>query len=83
LVGEIHPSCFHGCIYLYRLTFKSSESLKRIVGDRSLDDAPDELGVSGGSSLFRIEVEDGGAELEFPGWISTRIGETGFYLTLA
>jgi hypothetical protein len=45
-VGEISNDCFIGCKYLYRLKFKSSESLKRVVGDRSMDDARDKLGVS-------------------------------------
>jgi hypothetical protein len=51
----------------------SSESLKGIVGDRSLYDALHELGVSGDSTLFRIEVEEGGAKLEFLGWVSVSI----------
>jgi hypothetical protein len=68
LVVAIGSNCFDECIHLYQLRCLSSESLKRIVGDRSLYDALDELGVSGGSGLFRIEVEDGGAELKVGGW---------------
>jgi hypothetical protein len=66
-VGEIGSNCFNECIYLYRLKFKSSESLQRIIGDRSLEDALHEFRVAPGSSFFRIEVEDRGMELEFPG----------------
>jgi hypothetical protein len=40
------------------------------MGDRSLYDTLDESGVSAPSGLFRIEVEDEGVELEFPGWFS-------------
>jgi hypothetical protein len=69
-VEEIGRNCFNGCIHLDRLAFGSSESLKQVVGDRSLDEALDDFGVSANSSLFRIEVEDGGAEFEFPGWVS-------------
>jgi hypothetical protein len=68
-VGEIGSKSFHNCMHLYRLQFRSSDCLKRVVGDRLLDDALDEFGVAGSSGLFRIEVEDGGgAKLKFPGW---------------
>jgi hypothetical protein len=50
--------------------FQSSELLKRIIGDRSLDDAAKEIGISGSSALFRIEVEDGGAEFNLGGCVS-------------
>jgi hypothetical protein len=82
-VREIGTHCFIGCIHLYQLEFPSSESLKTIVGDRSLDDALYEFGVSESSSLLRIEVEDGGVELEFAGWSSVSGGDDGdFHLTL-
>jgi hypothetical protein len=84
-VGEIGRNCFEECIHLYKLEFSSSESLKTIVGDRSLDDALYELGVSESSSLLRIEVEDGGIELEleFAGWSSVSGGDDeDFHLTL-
>jgi hypothetical protein len=82
-VGEIGRDCFEKCIHLYQLEFPSSESLKTIVGDRSLDDALYEFGVSESSSLLRIEVEDGGIELEFAGWNSASVGEGHLHLTLA
>jgi hypothetical protein len=59
-VERIGRGCFTGCMYLYRLRFGSSESLKRAIGDRSLDDALDELGVMGSSTLIRIDVDDRG-----------------------
>jgi hypothetical protein len=69
LVGDIGSTCFIECIHLYELKFMSSECLKRAIGDRLLDDILDEFGVTGSSSLFRIDVEDGeGVELEFQGW---------------
>jgi hypothetical protein len=68
LIGEIDRNCFTTCIHLYQLKFWSSESLKRIVGDRSLDDALEEFGVSVRSSLFRIDVGDEGVEMQFAGW---------------
>jgi hypothetical protein len=71
LVGKVGNNCFAECVHLYRLMFQSSESLKSIVGDGSLDDALEEVGVSGGgrSSLFTIEVDDG-MEWNLPGWVS-------------
>jgi hypothetical protein len=69
LVEEIGSNCFNECIHLYRLKFMSSECLQRVIGAGLLDDALYEFGVSGSSSLFRIEVGDGGGvELKFPGW---------------
>jgi hypothetical protein len=80
-VGEIGSNCFSECIYLCRLKFGSCESLKRIIGDRSPVAALDEFGVIVNSSLFRIEIEDEGVELKFPGW--DNIGEWNSQLSLA
>jgi hypothetical protein len=52
--------------------FGSPQSLRKVVADRSLDDALEEFGVTGCSGLFRIEVGDGGLELNLPGWVSVR-----------
>jgi hypothetical protein len=81
----IGSNCFQGCIYLYRITFGSSECLQRVIGDRSLDDALPEFGMIMRSSLFQIDVEDGGVELEldFPGWVSVRDGEGYLHLMAA
>jgi hypothetical protein len=70
-VGEIGNNCFDECDYLYRLTVRSSDWLKRVVGDRSVEDALNKLGVIASWSRVRIEVEDGGEELNHPGWISS------------
>jgi hypothetical protein len=79
-VGNIGGSCFNRCTCLFRLKFASSESLKRVVGDRSLDDALEEFGLSSG--VIKIEVEDGGVEVKFPGWVSLPFGKGDLDLTL-
>jgi hypothetical protein len=38
-----------------------------------VNDALYSLGVIEHSSLFKIEIEDGGAELEFPGYVSISV----------
>jgi hypothetical protein len=53
-----------------------------VIGDRSLDDALQGFGVSVHSSLFCIDIEDGGATLDFPGWVSVPGDEGSFQLTL-
>jgi hypothetical protein len=53
-----------------RLKFGSGEALKKIVGDAMLDEALDDIGFSEISSLFRIEVNQGGEKLGFSGWVS-------------
>jgi hypothetical protein len=67
-VAGIGSECFTGCIYLSRLEFMSSESLKRVIGDLSLDCALDTFAVNSRSGLFRIDVNDGQVELIFAGW---------------
>jgi hypothetical protein len=67
-VNDIGSKCFSESIYLYRLTFRSSESLTRVIGDRPLEDALEEFGVSVNTSLFGINLEEGGSESNFPGW---------------
>jgi hypothetical protein len=67
-IGEIGSNSFSECIYLYRFKFTSSESLKRVLAERSLDEALHELGVSVSSSLFSIEIDDAEVKLKFPGW---------------
>jgi hypothetical protein len=54
----------------------------RFAGDGSLDDALEGIGVTTSSSLLRIDVEDGGVEFEFGGWVSIRNGDGDVSLTL-
>jgi hypothetical protein len=68
-VKVIGESCFRKCRSLYQLGFGSGETLKSIVGDTTLDEALEHLGVTEISNQFRIEVVEDGANLAFPGWI--------------
>jgi hypothetical protein len=81
-IVELGNNCCSECDHLYRLRFRSSAPLKRIVGDRSLDEVLNELGVNVSSTLLRIEVEDGGVELNLAGWDSLDCGEEDLQLTL-
>jgi hypothetical protein len=45
-----------------------------MVGDVTLDEALGHIGFGQISSLFRIEVDHGGVNLEFPGWVSVGDG---------
>jgi hypothetical protein len=82
LVAVIGGNCFSECNHLYRLKFGSSTFLKTVVGDRSLDDALYDFGVSINSSLFGLDIVDGGLELNFPGWISVHDGDGNLHLSL-
>jgi hypothetical protein len=73
-VEGIGERCFSGCGPLRRLRFGSIASLKKIVGDGTVDAALENIGFGRISSLFRIEVDHGGVNLEFPGWISVADG---------
>jgi tRNA threonylcarbamoyladenosine modification (KEOPS) complex Cgi121 subunit len=44
--------------------FHSLESLTRVAGDRSLEDALDEFGLSSGSCLLSIETAEGGVNIK-------------------
>jgi hypothetical protein len=54
--------------------------LKKFVGDFTLDEALDGLGLGEISSLMRIEIEVGEMPVEFSGWSSVADGS--LYLTL-
>jgi hypothetical protein len=69
-VREIDENSFVRCGPLQFLIFGSSVSLKNIVGDVSLDEALGNIGFTDISSLFKIEVNREGVDLDFPGWIS-------------
>jgi hypothetical protein len=80
-VEAIGENCFKGCVSLSRLKFGSGETLKKIARDTTLDEALERLGLIVILSLFRIEVEDDPADLEFPGWIP--VADASSHLTLA
>jgi hypothetical protein len=69
-VEGIGKNCFNKCISLQMLKFESAESLRNVVGDMTLDEALKYVGFAHISSVFKIEVDHGPVELEFPEWIS-------------
>jgi hypothetical protein len=68
-IQVVGNNCFQKCGSLFRLGFGSGESLMKIVGDAPLDEALEQLGFRDIASAFRIEVQQGGSELNFPGWV--------------
>jgi hypothetical protein len=79
-VEGVGAKCFAECPSLSRLKFGSGATLKRILRDRTLDEALEDLGFIEISGLFRIEVEEDGSDLSFPGWI--RVPGASSHLTL-
>jgi hypothetical protein len=77
IIGE---NCFKECPSLSRLKFGSGDALKRIVRNRTLDEALESLGFTEISSQFQIGVEDDCSNLSFPGWI--HLVDDSSYLTL-
>jgi hypothetical protein len=80
-VEGIGENCFTRCPSLSRLKFGSGDTLKSIVRDRTLDEALEHLGVTEIRGLIRIEVEEAGSDLSFPGWIS--VADASSHLSLA
>jgi hypothetical protein len=70
-VESIGQDCFEACSPLSVLRFGSANALKAVVGQMILDRALEHIGFSGLSTVFRIEVAQGGSDLEFPGWSSS------------
>jgi hypothetical protein len=66
-VGEIGGNCFSKCNHLTRLKFWCGESLTTIVGEGTLDEALDRIGLSDIPSTFKIEVDHGRLDFDFPG----------------
>jgi hypothetical protein len=66
-VKNLDECSLEGCdeLEFFVLDRNSSESLRRVLGDRSLDDALSEFGVTLCSNLFRVEVDDGGVVKKF------------------
>jgi hypothetical protein len=79
-VEEIGENCFKKCPSLFQLKFGSGGTLKKIVRDGTLDEALEHLGFTEISPLFRIDVENDGSDLLFPGWI--RVDGVSSHLTL-
>jgi hypothetical protein len=67
-VEAIGEKCFNKCYSLHRLRFVSNESVKKFVGDLRLDEALENIGFAEISSVFRMEFDEGGVPLDFPGW---------------
>jgi hypothetical protein len=79
-VRSIGQNCFRQCPFLCRLRCRSSDSVRDIVGDLALNQALENLGFRMILDSFRINVEKGGAELKFAGWVS--VADSGSHLTL-
>jgi hypothetical protein len=80
-VEVIGENCFQNCISLRQVRFASAESLNRLIGDSTLDEALKRFGIDEITSLLRIEIGDGGGpHFEFRGWSSVRDGRS--HLTL-
>jgi hypothetical protein len=73
-VREVGENCFVSCGPLHLLIFVSGVSLKEIVGNRTLDEALEHIGFTDISSLFQIDVNEDGVDLDFAGWVS--VGDT-------
>jgi hypothetical protein len=79
-VDAIGDNCFNNCYSLHRLGFESIHLLKQFVGDRTLHETLENMGLCTISSVFRIETTDGGLYFEFPGWFSN--ADEGLHLAL-
>jgi hypothetical protein len=77
-VSVMGENCFHKCNSLRRLRFATSESLKTLVFDSTLDEMLEKIGLADFSMLLRIEMEhsSGGADCEFSGWSSVGDGRS-------
>jgi hypothetical protein len=47
--------------------FGSGDSIKKVVGEMTLDEALEHFGFNDISSVFMIEVTEGGVDLKLPG----------------
>jgi hypothetical protein len=70
MVESIGYNCFKDCSPLSRLTFASANSLRKVVGDMSLDMAFEHFGFNDLSCLFSIEVTEETIDLDFLKWYS-------------
>jgi hypothetical protein len=56
-VEAIGEKCFNKCYSLHRLRFVSNESVNKFVGDLTLDELLEMIGLDETSSVFRIEFD--------------------------
>jgi hypothetical protein len=70
LVESIGQDCFRKGLPLSGLGFDSGDSLKKVVDQMGLDVALKTFGINEVSTVFSIEVAQGGEGFEFPGWSS-------------
>jgi hypothetical protein len=69
-VEAIGDNCFNSCSSLHQLRLESIHSLERFVGDCTLDETLENMGLCKILGVFRIETSDEGLYFEFPGWLS-------------
>jgi hypothetical protein len=69
-VETIGRNCFKQCASLHRLKFQSEETLKRIIGNATLDEFLERLGFAYISSLFRVEIETRIIDSDCADWVS-------------
>jgi hypothetical protein len=77
MVGSIRQNRFESCFALSRLTFGS---IKKGIDEKDFDETLEKLGLRDVSSVFRIEVNQGGidsdSDLKFTGWPSIIEGDS-------
>jgi hypothetical protein len=67
-VSVLGENWFYKCHSLHRLRFATSELLKKLVSNSTLDEVLEGIGLNDISSLLRIELAHGGVDFELPGW---------------
>jgi hypothetical protein len=80
---EVGRNCFINCVRLSWLRFFNGGSLKKIVGDVTVDDALDNIGFTELSTAFKIERFDVASEMDFgfPGWSLINDEDLHFWLS--
>jgi hypothetical protein len=79
-VEFIGENCFKSCVSLRRLRFVSGSSLKRLIGNSTLDDGLETFGLGEITILMRIEIEDGEMPDDIGSWSS--VPDSRSHLTL-
>jgi hypothetical protein len=68
-IGE---NCFKKCFSLRRLRFVSGESLKKLMGDSTIDDVLETVGLGEISILMKVEIKDDEMTVDDGGGSSVR-----------